>query len=80
MFVGLWPIFIFLQDRANFSQTDLLNHTAELSGFLLCLRFIFFKPHRWFLALLVVYFLVLSVTRRRPLPLGQVLCRHQMMS
>ena len=26
------------------------------------------------------FFLVLSVTRRRPLPLGQVLCRHRMMS
>ena len=22
-YVGFWPIFIFLQDRANFSQTDL---------------------------------------------------------
>ena len=22
-YIGFWPIFIFLQDRANFSQTDL---------------------------------------------------------
>ena len=22
-YVGFWPIFIFLQDQANFSQTDL---------------------------------------------------------
>ena len=24
-YVGFWPIFVFLQDRANFSQTELLD-------------------------------------------------------
>ena len=30
-YIGFWPIFIFLQDRANFSQTDLFWHETHRS-------------------------------------------------
>ena len=45
-------------------------------------RDLFFKPRKAVscFASGLFFFLVLSVTRRRPLPLGQVLCRHRMMS
>ena len=43
-YVGFWPIFIFLQDRANFSQTDLFWHETHHSTIVLVdLRFILQK-------------------------------------
>ena len=43
-YVGFWPIFIFLQDRANFSQTDLFWHETHRSTIVLVdLRFILQK-------------------------------------
>ena len=30
-YIGFWPIFIFLRDRANFSQTDLFWHETHRS-------------------------------------------------
>ena len=43
-YVGFWPIFIFLQDRANFSQTDLFWHETHRSEIVFVdLRFILQK-------------------------------------
>ena len=43
-YVGFWPIFIFLQDRPNFSQTDLFGNETHHSAIVLVdLRFILRK-------------------------------------